>query len=296
MFSVTTKPLRACLACVIVWTIESRRASGVSADHTAAGTAGRFGHEGCLPATFYKVWAVGPPVGQGATGSVHVGVAGIAKAATPNLPYTVPNELVCTHLARLMMLPIPPSFLIEKEGKPHHVSLDFNLAGQSLPPVDAAAMVAAHPKLAVGIIVFDAWVFNHDRNATNVAFDTTTNKVQIFDHSHALLHGSDENAARNHFETHKRALNIGNHCLANEIKTFDGVHEWLERMRGISKWHILHLVEQSVAVGFPRDLAPYTSELLLERRSILEDLIQNEFSRFPNAQPYPWHGGEGGGL
>jgi hypothetical protein len=49
-----------------------------------------------------------------------------------------------------MMLPIPPSFLIEKEGKPHHVSLNFNLAGQSLPPVDAAAMVSAHPKLAVG--------------------------------------------------------------------------------------------------------------------------------------------------
>jgi hypothetical protein len=92
-----------------------------------------------MPATRYKIWSIGSPVGEGAMQSMHVGVAGLAKCALPAQPYAVVNELICGHLAHALLLPIPPGFIIEHEDKPYHVSLNFNLAGEDLPPVDAAS-------------------------------------------------------------------------------------------------------------------------------------------------------------
>src|SRR5438128_655766 len=139
-----------------------------------------------MPATSYKIWAMGAAVGQGAMASLHVGVAGVAKAANAGEPYAVASELICGYLARAVLLPIPPGFIIENAGVKHHVSLNFNLAGQALPPANAAAIVANHPSLAWGIVLFDVWVLNGDRHNGNIAYDQPSNRVQIFDHSHAL--------------------------------------------------------------------------------------------------------------
>jgi hypothetical protein len=106
-----------------------------------------------VPGTHYKVWAKGPRTGIGVTDSLHIGIAGVAKAASPGLPFSVANELICGHLARAILLPVPPGFIIEDGGIPHHVSLNFNLAGHNLPPADAAAVVANHSRLATGILV-----------------------------------------------------------------------------------------------------------------------------------------------
>src|SRR5262249_23482686 len=137
-----------------------------------------------MPATRYKIWQIGAAVGDGATHSFHVGVAGIAKGASVDLPYVVANELLCNLLARSIFLPTPPGFIIEHNNQPHYVSLNFNLAGHDLPPADAAALVANHPRLACGIVLFDMWVVNDDRHGRNIVFDTASNKVEVFDHSH----------------------------------------------------------------------------------------------------------------
>jgi hypothetical protein len=81
---------------------------------------------------------------------------GVAKRATADHPFTVANEYVCGQLGRLLGLPIPPGFTVVAGGTVYHVSMDFNLAGQALPPADAAALVAHDPDLASGIVVFDA--------------------------------------------------------------------------------------------------------------------------------------------
>src|SRR5262245_35107395 len=113
---------------------------------------------------------MGGPVGQGAMASVHVGVAGVAKPANPGVPYALAAELICGGLARAVMLPIPPTFFIENNGTKYHVSLNFNLAGQQLPPANPAALMASHHALAWGIVLFDIWVLNDDRHANNLAF------------------------------------------------------------------------------------------------------------------------------
>jgi hypothetical protein len=99
-----------------------------------------------MPATSYKVWAWGPPIGIGATGACYVGVAGVAKKATANEPYIVANEIFCNSMARILLLPCPPGATLDKEGEPYFFSLDFNLAGQALPPASASAIVALDPR------------------------------------------------------------------------------------------------------------------------------------------------------
>src|SRR5215831_18423744 len=58
-----------------------------------SGPSSEFGLD--MPATTYKVFSWGSPIGIGATGSCHVAVAGIAKKATDRDPYIVANEVVC---------------------------------------------------------------------------------------------------------------------------------------------------------------------------------------------------------
>lgn len=91
--------------------------------------------------TRYKIWAIGSPVGSGVTDSIHVGVHGIAKTYQTFLPNVVINEIICNYFAKALLLNCPDGFLIDKEGMPYFVSMNFNLAGEDLPPADDLAIV-----------------------------------------------------------------------------------------------------------------------------------------------------------
>ena len=164
---------------------------------------------------------------------------------------------------------MPPGFLIDKGGGPHHVSLNFNLAGQDLPPADAAAIVAAHAELAWGIVLFDAWVVNFDRHAGNIAFDATTNKVQVFDHSHAFCHANLEA----HLNAQVNSLGIGGHCLAAEIMSASGFDTWLHRIASVPDYYIREVVESARAAGLPADKVTFCANFLLNRRNNLRNLV-----------------------
>jgi hypothetical protein len=106
-----------------------------------------------MPAAKYKVLAVGPQVAATATAPVYVTIAGVGKKALPGQPYIVANELVCSNIARALLLPCPPGALMESGDDTYFFSLDFNLAGQSLPSVTPATIVQDFPALSCGIIV-----------------------------------------------------------------------------------------------------------------------------------------------
>src|ERR1700704_3487166 len=120
-----------------------------------------------MPGAKYKVMAVGPQVEATARAPVYVSIAGVAKKVLPNQPFIVANELVCCSIARALLLPCPPGALMESGDSTYFFSLDFNLAGQALPPVAPATIVQLFPNLACGIIVFDALVMNSDRHPAN---------------------------------------------------------------------------------------------------------------------------------
>lgn len=239
-----------------------------------------------MPATRYKIWAVGGPVGKGATKSLYVGVTGIAKANSAELPYTIVNELICNQLARSIMLPVPPGFVIEHENNPYFVSLDFNLGGEDLPPADTSALAQSQPGIATGIILFDIWILNDDRHPSNLAFDTTSNKVQVFDHSHAFLRA--EANPRNRFDRAENNLGIGNHCLLRELTSFVDIHDWHNRIIQVPEYYIRNSIESAVDLGLPPNLVDYCFDYLLERRVRLIDLVRNHKGLFGNVQPQIW--------
>lgn len=238
-----------------------------------------------MPVTYYKIWSTGPAVGDGATQSVHVGVAGIAKGNTPGPPTTVANELVCNRLASALLLPIPPGFLIEHSGKPHFVSLNFNLAGQQLPPVVPTEVVTAHPELSWGIVLFDMWVVNWDRHSRNLAYDKPSNRVQIFDHSHTLLSRGLPVLVAN-----KGAPGIERHCIAPVITSLTGASAWHQRILSLPEHYLRAVVTELGESQFnvSQSDAAALADFLLERRPLLLDIARSHQSIFPNINAADW--------
>ena len=242
-----------------------------------------------MPATHYKVWEWGSRVGRGAMDSCYVGVAGVAKRATDAHPYAVVNELVCGDLARVLRLPCPPGFIVDREGVPYHVSLNFNLSGEDLPPADATAIAANHPEVSWAIIAFDALIVNGDRHTRNLAYDEDREAIQLFDHSHALMTGNDPRARLEGLEDE---LGIGGHCLANAITTLDGLDEACDRIVGVPGYYIRDAVEAAKAVGLADDDATVCRDFILARQGRIEELIRTNRDRFAGVADELWNGDE----
>lgn len=174
---------------------------------------------------------------------------------------------------------------MESSNDTYYFSLDFNIAGQQLPPVDPGAVVAAHPELSWGIILFDILVMNSDRHAGNVALDAATQKVQIFDHSHAMLTpGGDIDQ---NLSSRQHSLAIGGHCLAQEIGSRAGMQTWLDRIQMIPDYFIEGVVAAATECGVPANKAVDISDFLKDRRDSLGTLVSSHLTAFPKLPPAP---------
>lgn len=233
----------------------------------------------------YKLLARHGAVGVGATAPDFVAVSGIAKSSSVQHPYTVANELLCGRLGRTIGLPIPPGFIVEDSGVPWHVSLNFNLAGQQLPPADCAALVQAHPGLAGGIVVFDAWIVNGDRHPGNIAFDQTSQRVNVFDHSHAF-YAAD--LGKNYLIQFQNNALVGSNCLSRHLTDLQGVAEWLERVAQVPDYMIEDAVNEAATVGLPAADISFCIDFLKTRRGNLRSLILQEQGAFSKVAPTLW--------
>jgi hypothetical protein len=236
----------------------------------------------------YKLHSWGEQIGEGATQPHLVAVAGVAKRSKPESPYVVANELLCGTLGRAIGLPIPPGFLVEHDGEVWHVSLNFNLASESLPPVNAATFVAAHPELAAGIIVLDEWVLNGDRHSKNMAHYEATGKAIIFDHSHAFLGEGQKGAKRLNEKRH--TLGIDDHFLRGHVTKAGLFAPWVDRIKALPEVIIREAVRNTETVGVSQELADTCITFLLERREELLDILKKERDKFPKVEPTLWDG------
>jgi len=241
-----------------------------------------------LPATRYKVWRWGDAVGQGVLAPYHVGVWGIAKAPDNDNPYVVANELVCYNLAKAILLPIPPGFIVARNGAFNYVSLDFNLSGAALPPADPESVIRAVPDIAAGIIAFDVWIVNSDRHDGNLHYDFLQRKIEIFDHGHAFFRGSNEEQARETLANSENQLGIGNHCLASELLELTSIPRWLNRIMAVPDFYISEVIKAGIEVGLPESQAGFCEDFLSRRRQALGELIRNNQDTFPKVQPTLW--------
>jgi len=145
-----------------------------------------------MPGGQYRLMSVGQQVSIGVAGSHFVTLDAVAKQNSNNAPYCVPNEMICAELGQFLRLPIPPVGIVREsdpKALPWFASLNFNLTGNALPPVDPTTCVASLPDLSTGLLIFDILITNSDRHAGNLAVDVLANppKMTVFDHSHALF-------------------------------------------------------------------------------------------------------------
>ena len=228
----------------------------------------------------YKIWAVGEPLLAGSSPMRHIGVAGVAKSASRELPHLVANELICARLAQALLLPIPPGFLVQKEKEAWFVSLNFNLSGEDLPPVSPSRLATEMPDLATGIILFDLWISNLDRHRGNLAFDAETERLQIFDHGSALFIGGPEGL--DHIHQSRKQFGVHQHCLVPHLQDDAYLEKWARRIRELPEWLITGTFDETCkdAALITEQMATVGSTFLLERRDRLMSLLTTNASKF----------------
>lgn len=243
----------------------------------------------------YKVLNWHDPVGHGVSDACFVGIGGVAKTNSDQEPNIVPAELIAARLGQAILLPIPPAFVVDRDGEPWFTSLDFNLAGESLPPVNGAVAVDRFPAICAGVIVFDVWIMNEDRHCRNLAYHMTNGQLQVFDHSRALMPHVNQTE---HAQTNRDKLAIGNnHCLAGHLVDELSFSEWIRRIQAIPTFYIQQVLKDAVTVGLHSDNVHFFFDFLIKRRNRLRQLLNDHRSFFPALQfglDISTHGGNNG--
>lgn len=231
-----------------------------------------------MPFANYKIWAKGGVVGDGVTGASYMGVSAVAKPATETYPNLIVNEIICAHLARILLLPIPPGFVVQSESDRFFASLNFNLAGESLPPVNPQKLIESDASLATGIVVFDSLVMNSDRHNKNIAFDSSNGAIEIFDHSHALLASMKEDRFNEHFSEMSDKVCIDNHCLSKFLDDWSLFESWFEKVQQIPDFYIKEAIQAAQPDHISAKAATELENFLLTRRNNLKEIFTTNIS------------------
>jgi hypothetical protein len=114
------------------------------------------------------------------------------------------------------------------------VTLSFS--DVALPPINATEVVRLVPALAAELVVFDVLIANEDRHARNLAFFSADRRLEVFDHSHALL-GAGMGAGLSRLDLLRDALVVdgvtgGNrHCLLDHLTDATAVMRAVEMIQ-----------------------------------------------------------------
>ncbi len=240
----------------------------------------------------YRIVSFGQQVDIGVTGSQYVQLSAVAKTNSAAVPYCIPNELICAEIGRFLCLPVPPAAVIHAPGAPSSdwfASLDFNLTGNSLPPIDPAECYSCLPSPITGTVLFDVLIANPDRNRGNLSLDVqppAPPRMTIFDHGHALF-GADAGGGEQRLRDMRDRLGLSNrsaadddHCLLGVIRADDHFEEWFGRIRALPDFYIEEVCRSAVGLGIKEGEAASAIEFLKHRRDNFRELIRRHRHEF----------------
>ncbi|MBN1458583.1 MAG: hypothetical protein JXA57_03545 [Armatimonadetes bacterium] len=245
-----------------------------------------------MPEGKYRLVSFDRQMGIGIGGSMQVTLRAVAKQNTPEVPYCIPNELICAEIGRFLGLPIPPSGVVHAPKAPvtdWFACLDFNLTEDSLPPIDPASCVAHLPDLSAGVVLFDALIANCDRNPGNLSVDNLTRptRLSIFDHGHALFgYRAGQGCERLQALRDELAISGGpitgpnRHCLLDHLASEAHFMKWLDRVRQLPDFFIEEIVNSAAGLGMTDAEATGACDFLKHRRTNLRAIINAHRDEF----------------
>jgi len=224
---------------------------------------------------FYQVDTWGPFVGEGVSGAKYCTLSGVAKVCDTPGDYVVANEFICARVGLALGLPVPPGVIAQTtDGKAAYVSLRFGKLTERPPHVMPADLVADHPRVAAGIVLFDSLILNTDRHAGNLAYSRAGNlPVNIFDHSHALL-GPAKGDGPERVQLMQDQPGFAT-CLTKHVVERSHFEGWLVRIEGLADELCHDIVDQAHAGGaLPlADDIQAAKALLINRKKKLRALL-----------------------
>jgi hypothetical protein len=229
--------------------------------------------------TVYKN-AYQPKQARGGVERLDVALVTYAKRER-NHPYLVLNELLACRLGEAMQLPLAQGVPVTAPVFENGVEAGEDTYWGSLsvredpPPAECDQLVAMQPKLAMGIVVFDAWILNTDRYETNLMFDLQSDEVVLFDHGAALCNSiGPDNLVKN-----RGTLGFDNvHAVAFELTDWDYLDLWLSKLFSIDSSFITTVV-RSVAEPFLSTADAICLAFEIDRRRRTLPTLFNKFSK-----------------
>lgn len=220
-----------------------------------------------------------------------VSIPGVAKKNCTKAPYCVPNEVVCGEIGRYLGLPVPPAGVSypPKGNDLFYASLDFNLTGNTLPPVNVTKCVNALPEESTGVLLFDILIANADRHGRNLSVDFLPKppRMNVFDHGHALFGSvSGQGVARLAKLRDRLGISAGSrtagnrHCLLDQVSTDAHFGHWIDRIRQIPDYAIEDLCAELPGLGCAEAEASAAVDFLKYRRVRLSQIIEDNKLEF----------------
>lgn len=167
--------------------------------------------------------------------------------------------------------------------------MNFNLTGNSLPPVDTRACADQLPDLSTGLVIFDAFIANCDRHRANFAVDFGAKppRMSVFDHSHALFgYEAGQGQARLAAMKGRLGLTGGPHtggnrqCLLEHLKTADFLDKWVGRVEKIPDFFIEDVCGEAVGLGIDHAEAMAATDFQKDRRDNLRKILAQNKQEF----------------
>ena len=235
----------------------------------------------------YKALHFGASVGVGVSGAVYLGISAIGKANTTTNPYIIANELLSAEIGRYLRLPIPPCCIVSSPPNPDHfASMDFNVAGGSLPPIIPGSFCSSFKDQIGKIVIFDAYIANSDRHQGNLSADYTVPRFNIYDHSHVLFSGTTPygvqrlQSARNSLVING-SLGGNKHCLLDLVDDEHQLVEAISKINSIPDWFLDDIIDEASQYGLSAIEKAEVNSFLKHRRTELSSLVSTAKGSFP---------------
>jgi hypothetical protein len=208
-----------------------------------------------------------------------VGVRSVAKRLEPHSPIEFANEFIGQELGRAVGIPVIRGERVWRNNEPWFCSFKFNAnTPEQLPSkISPTAAATACPFDSAGIIIFDAWLHNHDRHDKNLGFDEDAPQIFALDHGRSLFHSSRPAEEMPH---RRHGFDFATHCLVPHVSQLDDFVEWFWRILAIPADFIRRTLSAAIDFGLPEECVEMGVNFLVNRRLRLITMIEDNQGLF----------------